>query len=238
MNTKEKLSNLWNKDFINQLPNFVKERGFVFSENNYQKDILITGINPSFRKDAELGNFSFDFQLTLKEEKYDNYWSPLKKMIFDPENLIDLREKSAYLDIFYFREKEQNKLKKEILKSNKGIQFLVEQLKITQQTIENDIKPKLIIVKNKESAAYWGKLSENGIIWMGYKLDFVKSYVCGDLYEISGFIESNERILSEIIETNLKGSLILFTEHISQYTKKEKRPTAVLINELVGNLRK
>lgn len=236
MNTKEKLNNLWNKDFINQLPNFVKERGFVFSENNYQKDILITGINPSFRKDAELGNFSFDFQLTLKEEKYDNYWSPLKKMIFDPENLIDLREKSAYLDIFYFREKEQNKLKKEILKNNKGIQFLVEQLKITQQTIENDIKPKLIIVKNKESAAYWGKLSENGIIWMGYKVDFVKSYVCGDLYKISGFIESNERILSEIKETNLKGSLILFTEHISQYTKKEKRPTAVLINELLENL--
>lgn len=231
MNTKEKLNNLWNKDFINQLPDFIKERGFVFSENNSQKEILITGINPSFRKDADLGNFSFDFQKTLKEEKYDNYWSPLKKIVYDPENLIDLREKSAYLDIFYFREKEQNKLKKEILKNNKGIQFLVEQLKITQQTIENVIKPKLIIVKNKESAAYWGKLSEIGIIWMGYKLNFAKSYVCGDLYKISGLLESNERISSEIIETNLKDSLILFTEHISQYTKKEKIPTAVLINE-------
>ncbi|AUC84799.1 hypothetical protein CW731_05600 [Polaribacter sp. ALD11] len=236
MNTKEKLNNLWSKDFINQLPNFIKERGFVFSENNSQKDILITGINPSFRKDAELGNFGFDFQLTLKEEKYDNYWNPLKKIVFDPENSIDLREKSAYLDIFYFREKEQNKLKKEILKNNNGIRFLVEQLKITQQTIENDIKPKLIIVKNKESAAYWGKLSEKGIIWMGYQLNFVQSYMCGDLYKISGFLESNERISSEITETNLKGSLILFTEHISQYTKKEKRPTAVLINELLKKL--
>ncbi|WCC46231.1 hypothetical protein [Tenacibaculum finnmarkense] len=236
MNTKEKLNNLWSKDFINQLPNFIKERGFVFSENNSQKDILITGINPSFRKDAELGNFGFDFQLTLKEEKYDNYWNPLKKIVFDPENSIDLRDKSAYLDIFYFREKEQNKLKKEILKNNNGIRFLVEQLKITQQTIENDIKPKLIIVKNKESAAYWGKLLEKGIIWMGYQLNFVQSYMCGDLYKISGFLESNERISSEITETNLKGSLILFTEHISQYTKKEKRPTAVLINELLKKL--
>jgi hypothetical protein len=236
MKTKEKLNNLWSKDFINQLPNFIKDRGFVFSENNTQKDILITGINPSFREGAELGNSCFDFQLTLKEEKYDNYWGPIKKMVFDPENLIDVREKSAYLDIFYFREKDQNKLKKEILKSNNGIQFLVEQLKITQQTIENIIKPKLIIVKNKESAAYWGKLSEQGVIWMGYKLDFVKSYISGDLYEISGFINSNERISPEIIETNLKGSLILFTEHISQYTKKEKRPTAVFINQLLESL--
>lgn len=237
MKTKEKLNNLWSKDLINQLPNFIKDRGFVFSENNTQKDILITGINPSFREGAELGNSGFDFQFTLKEEKYDNYWGPIKKMVFDPENLIDVREKSAYLDIFYFREKDQNKLKKEILKSNNGIQFLVEQLKITQQTIENIIKPKLIIVKNKESAAYWGKLSEQGIIWMGYKLDFVQSYISGDLYEISGFINSNERISPEIIETNLKGSLILFTEHISQYTKKEKRPTAVLINELLETLK-
>ena len=236
MNTKEKISALWSQDYITKLPDFIKERGFVFSENNTQKDILITGINPSFRKGEEFGNFVFDFQLTLKEEKYDNYWGPLKKMIFDKENLIDLREKSAYLDIFYFREKNQNKLKKEILKNDKGIKFLVEQLKITQQTIENDIKPKLIIVKNKESAAYWGKLSDKGIIWMGYQLNFVQSFIAGDLYKISGFIHSNERVSPEITETNLNESLILFTEHISQYTKKEKRPTAVFINELLEKL--
>lgn len=236
MNIQENLNKLWSNDYINELPDFIKKRGFVYSENNTQRDILITGINPSFRKDAESGNFGFDFQLTLKEEKYDNYWSPLKKMVFDPLNTIDLRKKSAYLDIFYFREKEQIRLKKEILKNTRGIHFLVEQLQITQQTIENNIKPKLIIVKNKESAAYWGKLSEKGIIWMGYKFEFVQSYSCGNLYKISGLIDSNERILSEITETNIKGSLVLFTEHISQYTKKEKRPTAVFINELLQKI--
>lgn len=236
MNIQENLNKLWSNDYINELPDFIKKRGFVYSENNTQRDILITGINPSFRKDAESGNFGFDFQLTLKEEKYDNYWSTLKKMVFDPLNSIDLRKKSAYLDIFYFREKEQIRLKKEILKNTRGIHFLVEQLQITQQTIENNIKPKLIIVKNKESAAYWGKLSEKGIIWMGYKFEFVQSYSCGNLYKISGLIDSNERILSEITETNIKGSLVLFTEHISQYTKKEKRPTAVFINELLQKI--
>lgn len=236
MNIQENLNKLWSNDYINELPDFIKKRGFVYSENNTQRDILITGINPSFRKDAESGNFGFDFQLTLKEEKYDNYWSPLKKMVFDPLNTIDLRKKSAYLDIFYFREKEQIRLKKEILKNTRGIHFLVEQLQITQQTIENNIKPKLIIVKNKESAAYWGKLSEKGIIWMGYKFEFVQSYSCGNLYKISGLIDSNERILSEITETNIKGSLVLFTEHINQYTKKEKRPTAVFINELLQKI--
>lgn len=236
MNIQENLNKLWSNDYINELPDFIKKRGFVYSENNTQRDILITGINPSFRKDAESGNFGFDFQLTLKEEKYDNYWSPLKKMVFDPLNTIDLRKKSAYLDIFYFREKEQIRLKKEILKNTRGIHFLVEQLQITQQTIENNIKPKLIIVKNKESATYWGKLSEKGIIWMGYKFEFVQSYSCGNLYKISGLIDSNERILSEITETNIKGSLVLFTEHINQYTKKEKRPTAVFINELLQKI--
>src|SRR5690606_37569521 len=96
MNTEEKINDLWSKEYIIELPDFIKERGFVFSHNNAQKDILITGINPSFRKGEKLENFGFDFQLTLKEEKYDNYWGPLKKMIFDPKNLIDLREKTAY----------------------------------------------------------------------------------------------------------------------------------------------
>lgn len=233
MNILEKLNNLWSKDYIKELPKFVKERGFVFSKNEEQKDILITGINPSFRNDEQLESFGFDFNLTLKEDKYDNYWGPLKKIVFDPINHIDFREKCAYLDIFYFREKEQIKLRKEILKNPYGVQFLAEQLKITQNTIEKSILPKLIIVKNKESAAYWGKLSEKGIIWMGYKFDFIQSYTCGELYKIVGFINSNERISSELKETNLKNTLVLFTEHINQYTKKEKRPNAIIIRELL-----
>lgn len=234
MNTKEKLINLWESQYINELPSFIKERGFVLSENNVQKDILITGINPSFRKDAENGYYSFDFQETLKDLKYDNYWGPIKKMLFDIDSSIDLRNKTAYLDIFYFREKEQIRLKNEILKNEFGIKFLADQLSITQTTIENIIKPKLIIVKNKESGAYWGRNFNNGIFWMGYKLEFIENSIYGDIYRIKGFEENNQRINNNIKETKLFDSLILFTEHISQYTKKEKKLTALFLNSLLN----
>lgn len=233
MNIREKLNSIWGQDYINQLPEFVRDRGYVYSQNSSQKDILITGINPSFRKGADLISYGFDFQNTLMDKKWDNYWGSIKKILYDSDNNIDLQSRSAYLDIFYFREITQKELKKGIINSSTGVRFLVDQLKITQYVIEEIIKPKVIIVKNKESAAYWGKLYEQGFIWMGYQFEFIQKLECGELCRISGLIESSERISPDIIETNLKGSLVLFSEHIGRYTKKEKRPTASLINELL-----
>lgn len=232
MNIKEELEKIWTNKYINCIPEYIADRGFVYSINDKEKDILITGINPSFRQDADLKSYGFDFEETLNETKWDNYWGPLKKLVFDVENGIDLKDKTSYLDIFYFREKEQLRLKKEILKNSIGIEFLVDQLKVTQYIIEEIVKPKLIIVKNKESAAYWGKLAEKGIIWMGYKFEYLETFNCGELFEISGLIDSPDRI-SNINKTKLDGSLILFSEHISRYTKREKRPTALLIKELL-----
>lgn len=230
---QDRLHKIWSQDYINELPESVKERGFFFSENHIAKDILITGFNPSFRAGDDINSHSFDFQCTLKDTKWDNYWSSLKKIIYDPVNNIDLREKTAYLDIFYFREKEQILFKKHILTSQGGIRFAIDQMNLTQHTIENTIKPKVVIVKNRESAAYWGKLANKGFIWMGYHLDFVQDLACGELFRISGLLDSAERISPEIRDTNLKNSLILFTHHINQYTPKEKRPTASLINDLL-----
>lgn len=233
MKIQDRLQEIWSQDYINELPKSVKERGFVFSENYLAKDILITGFNPSFRAGDDINSHSFDFQCILKDTKWDNYWSSLKKIIYDPVNEIDLREKTAYLDIFYFREKEQILFKKHILTSQGGIRFVIDQMNLTQHTIEDIIKPKVIIVKNKESAAYWGKLANEGIIWMGYQLNHIQNLPCGELFKISGLINSRERISPEISNTNLKESLVLFTQHINQYTAKEKRPTASLINDLL-----
>ena len=62
MNIRERLNSIWEQDYINQLPEFVRRRGFVYSINNSGKDILITGINPSFREDADFNSYGFDFQ--------------------------------------------------------------------------------------------------------------------------------------------------------------------------------
>jgi len=233
MNINEELKSVWEKDYINQLPGFVKDRGFVYSVNDSAKDILITGINPSYRDGEEPTSFDFDFQKLLYREKWDNYWGQVKKLLYDNENNIDNRSKCAYLDIFYFREKNQKQLRNGILKCAEGVQFLVDQLKISQRVIEQIIRPKVILVKNMESAVYWGKYCDNGIIWMGYQLEKINTLNCGELFKISGLKESSERISPEITETNLMGSLILFTGHINQYTKREKRPTAKLIDDLL-----
>ena len=119
------------------------------------------------------------------------------------------------------------------MKSSAGIPFIVDQINLTQHIIEDVIKPKVIIVKNKESAAYWGKLENDGIIWMGYKFEYMKTLVCGELFKITGLIESSERIAPEIKISNIENTLVLFTQHINQYTAKEKRPTPEILKTLL-----
>ncbi|WP_299672970.1 hypothetical protein [uncultured Polaribacter sp.] len=234
MNIKSELEKIWNNDNSNELPEFVKERGFVFAENEKQKDILITGINPSFREGDPKKGFGFDFQKTLFNEKYDNYWGPIKKMLLN-EN-IDLRKNSAYLDILYYRERIQPTLKNEFLKTKVGIEFIAKQISLSQRVIERIIKPKVIIVKNKESQAYWGKYSNKGTFWMGYEFEFIENLYCGELYKIKKLIKTNKRVTNEIEETNLENTLVLFSHHINQYTSKEKRLRTETIMEFIKNI--
>jgi hypothetical protein len=122
----------------------------------------------------------------------------------------------------------------EVLNTENGLRFLAAQLNLTQHVIEEIIKPKVIIVKNKESSAYWGKLSSKGIIWMGYEFDYIRNLPFGELYKIIGLSNSTDRIAPEIKETNLKGSYIIFSKHINQYTKREERPTAIQVFNLLN----
>jgi hypothetical protein len=231
MNIKERLLEIWSQDYIDTLPSFIKDRSFDYSENQEQKDILITGINPSFNPEEPI-NKSFNFSdIIFDRIPKTQYWQPLKKMIYDAD--IDLREKTAYSDMFYFREKDQKNLNKYILSNPNGIKFIADQVNLTQHIIEDVIKPKVIIVANKESSAYWGKLANEGIIWMGYELEHIQNMVSGELYKIIGLINSTERIAPEFTNTNLEDSLVLFSQHITQYVANEKRPTAVTIKTLL-----
>jgi hypothetical protein len=230
---KNQLEQIWSMEYLNSLPESIRERGFNYSVNDEPKDILITGINPSFRIGADNGNCSFDFRIIAEDEKHDVYWSSLKKIVHDKQLNIDFRSKTSYLDIFYFRETNQNFLRNQILKNPAGINFAVDQIKLTQEVIERIIKPKLIIVKNKESAAYWGKFADRGIFWMGYELELLQILESGELYKIVGLIDSEKRVLPNIKKSNLKNSLIFFTQHF-QYAPKNKRPNATLINDFLN----
>ncbi len=236
MNSEKELEQIWSdylkRDLSMNLKNVI-ERGYVACKNEKQKDILITGINPSFRSGSKNKSLFYSFDNELINEKWDPYWSSLKRIIYNKENSnIDYREKSAYLDIFSFREQDQNFLKKQILNSEGGIEFIARQLTLTQKVIEEIIQPKVIIIKNKESAAYWGKYSNEGLIWLGYDFEKIEDCNAGEIYRIKGFVNSPERINSGLNETNLKNSIVLFSHHINQYTKREKRPTPETISRL------
>jgi len=238
MNQFQELSKIWAKDSMkfsdNTITNVLK-RGFVNANNLYQKDILITGINPSFRQNDCLNSFLFNFQDELMKDQWDTYWSPIKKFLYDKSNHtgFDYRKDAAYIDIFSFREKDQNFLKSKLLKTEGGIDFLVKQLKFSQSVIENIIKPKVIIIKNKESSAYWGKYAKEGLIWMGYDFEKIGDCNAGEICRINKFLNSPYRINNELVESNITNSIVLFSHHINQYTKRERRPTIETISRLL-----
>ena len=204
-------------------------------------------MNPSFRKgekeslEFRHGPSVYNFDCNVWKERngryWDTYWGPIRNMLIDEQYGINLMHNFDYLDIFHFREQNQRKISIDILSRDEiGKKFIVEELNLTQHIIEDVIKPKLIIVKNKESWAYWGKEKDKGFIWMGYDFVKIRDYECGQLYKIVGLLDSTDRIAPEITNenTSLKGTLVLFTRHINQYTKREERPTAVLLNELLS----
>lgn len=231
MNTEKRLAEIWNEDYINLLPSLVKDRGYMFADN-VQKDILITGFNPSYREGEPTGVIHGQISKIWYEDKYDNYWGPIKKILNEEE--IDLRDKADYLDIFYFREKEQRFLNDKILSSPSGLKFVIDQLNLTMHIIEDVVKPKLLIIKNKESWAYFGKLyDEKGWVWMGYQFEHIQNMACGELCRIIGLLNSKERIAPEFQQTNLKGSFVLFTKHINQYTSINERPTPKIVKSIL-----
>lgn len=232
MDTGKRLEEIWNENYISSLPSLVKDRGYMYADN-VQKDILITGFNPSFREGETIGAVHGPIQTIWNEERHDNYWSPIRKMLND--GVIDLRGKADYLDIFYFREKEQSFLNSRILSNPNGIRFVVDQLNLTMHIIEDIVRPKLLMVKNKESWAYFGKLfDEQGWVWMGYKFQHIQDMECGELYRISGLLDSNERIAPEIQHTNLMGTFVLFSKHINQYTALKERPTPQVLRDILN----
>lgn len=220
----------------------VKERGFVFAEPK-RAELLITGINPSWRGNEQKENIHGPATVNLnpetwKERKgktWDTYWGPIRNMLVDEAKQIDLINRMDYLDIFHFKEQNQKFLTESIIKKQRdGIDFLKEELNLTQHIIEENIRPKLILVKNKESWAYWGKIE--GKVWMGYQFEHKRDFECGELCNIVGLQHSDERIAPEITDTSLKGTLVLFSNHINQYTKREKRPSAELLYNILDGM--
>ncbi len=242
------IEKIWDSEYMSTLAKdlpWLKSRGYVFA-HPVKADLLITGINPSFKEGQENnpkahGDARYNFypENWVKEDGkhyWNTYFGPMWKMLNDEANHICLMNRFDYLDIFNFKERDQTVLRKKIVNRPEGVKFAIEELNLTQHIIEDIIRPKLILVKNNESWVYWGKLKDKGLIWMGYDFEKIRDYQCGELYKIIGLLDSDERVSPEITNNNtcLIGTYVLFSKHINQYTRRKERPTASILNDILG----
>lgn len=207
---ENRLTTIWNKyssQFNNANLNEVLNRKFVYTEPQ-KSDILITGINPSFRE----GSLKEPVSYKLSDAKH-SYFTTIRKIVPNIEGHI------SYLDLFHFRNTEQAILSKFYAEKEYGLNFLAEQLNLTQHIIEW-IAPKVILVMNKGSWCFWGK--EPSSTWMGYEIEPITDTLkFGDLCQIKGLRKNNDRIAPEIEQTTLIGTKIYFSRHLNRVNNQQ-----------------
>ena len=218
MNYSERLKKIWD-DFQGKFENEPLKKifsyGFVHSDVDGAKKVLFTGINPSYNGKSP-APAPYDVHKATKD--YYKYYGKFQ----DIANYCGINNDWTYLDLFYFRATNQRTLDL-FLKDEIGLQFLCEQLLLTQEVLE-EIQPKLILVFNKRSHDFWGKnATEFSNIWMGY--DFKPAQINGfenngDLKIINGLVENEGRISKNITKTNLNGTIVYFLNFF-QYAKTE-----------------
>lgn len=172
---------IWN-EFSNTLINTgtiksaepLLDRGFVFQFDEEVKniDVLFIGINPSY--DGIPGDSKF---YTKDEALGHKYFKSFENIKIELESKYNRKIVYSHTDLLVFRETEQSFITNELYKSEAGLRFIMEQLKITKKIIEY-LNPKVIVVSNTQARTFIGadrikkegKPDEN--VWMDYEFKF------------------------------------------------------------------
>lgn len=214
-NNLENIFSNYKNEFQNEELSEIVSRGFVFSELKADTDILICGINPSFRKsECNNGSYSFRYACTTDDRYFNKFHLLFKR--YEEEFSIN------YIDLFYQRHTAQVDLYK-FYKEIRGIDFLSDQLKLTQQIVET-VKPKAVFVFNRMAAIFWGKnkkVKGNQLsnVWLGY--DFEKLQI-DDAYSVAGFCNSTDRVKGIEGDTNLGDTIFYFSRFLNRFTPKKE----------------
>lgn len=235
---KDNLLKLWKK-FQQQMAseelNNILERGICYPRIEEAHRILVTGMNPSFRQGdtaCKENICAYDYQKIVEGEE-DRYF-----LGFDKLFPATYKQEVAYMDLLNFRETNQQIVWK-FCNDTKGLELVTENLRLNQVFMEQVVRPRFIMVKNKSSWCFWGKKAKtNSNIWMGYCFKHLESLPCGELCRITGLTTHTDRVsYNELPETNLKGTIVLFTSHF-QYQASDKLPTPELIARLCKMIEK
>lgn len=221
----KQLDRIWNNpEFKNDV--FLQtylNRGYAFPEVE-KADLLFIGLNPSGREEKG-SSFSYNIQQAVKD--LPNFYGRYDELA------QQIGANWSYTDVFYFKETDSKKLV-QFLTQPLRIQFLVEQLKITQQLIE-ELNPKVIVVFNAKARMFFGlegdRVKKEGI-WMGYKAN-------NKLYKKFGtpVIESVESdIIPEIKHTKITPIPIFFDSFISFKAKSSIDRLTWHIQYVINNI--
>lgn len=168
---------IWNK-FQSALFPELLERGFLFQydQDETECDLLFVGINPAYSS----GDRSYRASYPRPSENSPAYFKSFTSIAGDLASNYAWQGKWTHLDIFVFRETDQNFVENKLLKSDNGVAFLFEQLMVARDRILH-IRPKAIIVSNALVRMFTGKergFDRNGKefgIWMDFSFQFDKA---------------------------------------------------------------
>lgn len=196
----------YDKDrYVNDYERRLYKRGVSLCINNPVGGILLAGINPS-GTDAERKSTFYDF-------KYAGgmFWDQ-KRKLFTPA----LLEKTAYLDLFPQKESTQ-----EVFEKKTSVDFRARMIEITQMEIER-LRPKLVIIANKQSQHYWGFRKDT--TWMGYNLERVNEDIVKGkeifLYKINGFRSEHDRVNQDRLKTTNLRYILLYAMYDQRHEVK------------------
>ena len=133
--------------------NTILGRGICYPKIEKAHRILVTGMNPSFRQgDPAREDFVCEYEYQgIVEDGKDRYYLAFDKLF--PEAY---KREVAYMDLLNFRETDQNTVWK-FCNDPKGLELVAENLRLSQLFIEQVVRPRLIMVKNRGSWCFWGK---------------------------------------------------------------------------------
>lgn len=158
---KLQLDQIWSREDFRSDPIVSKyiKRGYAFPQIK-KATALFIGLNPAGREEESV---SFEYDIKQAVQDLPKYYGRYDQLAQKAE--IDW----SYLDLFYFKETDSDIIDY-FLKQPVAIQFLVEQLKVTQAIIE-EISPKVIVVFNAKARKFLGleqNRDKNEGIWLGY----------------------------------------------------------------------
>lgn len=151
------------------------DRGFVFQFDEGMRDIdvLFIGINPSYNEIPEESKF-----YTKEQALNHSYFKPFERIEKELKDNYNRKISWTHLDLLVFRETKQSFINDTLMRSENGINFVLDQLDIARSILEY-LNPKVIVISNTQARTFLGadrythKDKEHNI-WMGYNFFFDK----------------------------------------------------------------